>query len=435
MDPEHPPVVSHLLDRRSTRLGPFVALAVTIGLMAGAAVSATLRHQEGVEAFLLLILYGGSASLMGVIILRSRPGHGIGRIFVAGSLIIAVGFAALEAAQVLLPSSLPGPVKASLILIATAGPGLGIVLLGPVLAGAFPSGRFGPTARRVGLVLLAVLVPLVLLSYATTPTLEIGGLSATSPFYVRGSSLRVTFDLGQVMIIGYGTSLALAMIGIALRHWRADAVGRRQIRWVGMNLLVSVVLLALAYLGREGDSGWLFLSLAFLLSLLIPVSIAIAILRYRLYDLDRIVSKTVVYGLVTVVPFSVVVVVNVGLQSMLHSLTGDGPLAMVASALHSVTPHGPAFVAATTLLVAALFNPLRQCVQSRVDRRFHRARYDAERLVVTFAGRLRDELDPDHLAAELTRTAAAAVEPTTMSIWLRTPRIAVAPADLALAHE
>jgi hypothetical protein len=108
---------------------------------------------------------------------------------------------------------------------------------------------------------------------------------------------------------------------------------------------------------------------------------------------------------VTVVLVAIFWIVNLGLQQAMRPLTGNTPIA----------------VASSTLLVAALFNPVRSRIQAVVDHRFHRARYDAERLVESFSTRLRHELDLDHLAHDLTRTTSAAVEPTTASIWLRVP--------------
>jgi hypothetical protein len=403
-------MTSHPHDRSLTRLGPFAGTVVTVGLMAGAAVSGAIRGGDAwLALFLVFAIYAGSASLIGAIILRSRPGHGVGRICLAGGAILAVGYAALEMAEVL-----NGPLLAlgiesrqpllavgtSLLLIGAVAPFLGVVILGPVLLAAFPSGRFGPAARRGALVLLAVFVPLVVLTAATTPTFDSSGLSVANPLYLRGSSLRLAFDLTQVAIILYAASLALALIGIAFRYRRADPVGRLQIRWVGGNLLVSVVLFALAYLA---SGNWALFMLAVLVSLLTPASIAVAILRYRLYDLDRIVSNTVGYGLVTVVPFVVFAAVTLSLVFQMSPLVNNEEIA----------------VAAFTILVAALFNPVRIRVQRGIDRRFHRAHYDAERMVSDFAARLRDELDLPTIAAELASTTARAVEPTTADLWLR----------------
>ena len=134
-----------------------------------------------------------------------------------------------------------------------------------------------------------------------------------------------------------------------------------------------------------------------------PVSVAVAVLRYRQWDLDRLVSRTVTYALVTallVVPYLLVV------PAASRLAAGSGSLA----------------VAAATLAVAALFSPLRRRVQDLVDRRFNRRRYDAARTAAGFGGRLRDEVDLDAIAAELVAVVERTVQPTQASLWLRPPR-------------
>jgi hypothetical protein len=136
--------------------------------------------------------------------------------------------------------------------------------------------------------------------------------------------------------------------------------------------------------------------------LCIPLAVAVAVLRYRLWDLDRLVSRTVTYGLVTallVVPYLLILPVAT------HLAGGSGSLA----------------VAAATLAAAAAFAPLRRRVQDLVDRRFNRARYDAARTVAGFATRLRDQVDLDALAAELLATVDQTMQPTQTSLWLRPP--------------
>jgi hypothetical protein len=138
------------------------------------------------------------------------------------------------------------------------------------------------------------------------------------------------------------------------------------------------------------------------LLLSVPVAIAVAVLRYRLWDLDRLVSRTVAYALVTgllLVPYLLVV------PAATRLVAGSGSLA----------------VAAATLAVAAAFQPLRRRVQDLVDRRFNRRRYDAARTVEGFAARLRDQVDLDALRAELLTVVDQTVQPTQASLWLRPP--------------
>ena len=145
---------------------------------------------------------------------------------------------------------------------------------------------------------------------------------------------------------------------------------------------------------------WIPAEIAFVLP---PIAIGVAILRYRLYDIDRVISRTIGWVIVSAVLATVFVLV----------------ILLVQAVLAEVTPSNTFSVAASTLVVAALFQPLRRSVQKRVDRRFNRARYDAERTLTAFAERLRDEVDLDQLRTEILSTVSQVVEPTTVSIWLR----------------
>src|SRR5450631_716908 len=134
-----------------------------------------------------------------------------------------------------------------------------------------------------------------------------------------------------------------------------------------------------------------------------PVAIGLAVLCYRLYEIDRVISRTISWATVTVILGSLFVAVILVAQALLAPVTGSNELA----------------VAGSTLLVFALFAPLRRRVQRLVDRRFNRSRYDAERTVAAFAARLADEVDLDQLRAEILATVAATVEPSSVSLWLR----------------
>ncbi len=132
---------------------------------------------------------------------------------------------------------------------------------------------------------------------------------------------------------------------------------------------------------------------------LIPVAIGIAVLRYRLYDIDRIISRTVAYAIVT------------GLLVGVYA----GPVLLATQVLRL---HTPVAVAAATLIAAALFNPVRRRVQMRVDRQFNRARYDADQLAAAFAARLKDTVDLNSVRDDLTGIVSRALEPTHLSVWI-----------------
>jgi hypothetical protein len=192
-----------------------------------------------------------------------------------------------------------------------------------------------------------------------------------------------------------------------LRFRSSRGVERQQLRWIAAGAAVGVLgLLAVTAL-LVGGALFGFMSEAWVVVALVtlpcmPAAIAVAVLRYRLWDLDRLVSRTVSYGLVTgllVVPYLLI------LPAAARLGQGSGGLA----------------VAAATLTAAALFAPLRRRVQQAVDRRFNRRRYDAARTVAAFAARLRDQVDLDVLAAELLAVVDQTMQPTRASLWLRPP--------------
>ena len=183
-------------------------------------------------------------------------------------------------------------------------------------------------------------------------------------------------------------------------------------RWVlAADGFIVLSLLAFVGLGREDQAPWLFGVM--LVSIGLPVlAIAIAITRYHLYDIDRIVSSSITYGVVSAMLLGVFVALILIMPSIV-----SGVLATPGSELD------PRVVAISTLVVAALFDPVRRRVQSAVDRRFHRARYDATRIVAGFSGRLRDQLDLPTVSGELRATTVRALEPASTGVWLR-PRSA-----------
>jgi hypothetical protein len=189
---------------------------------------------------------------------------------------------------------------------------------------------------------------------------------------------------------------------VVLRFRASHGTERQQMRWVGTGAAAAVIGLLLAVPGAVGLLPTATTFVLFFGLLCPPVGVAVAVLRYRLWDLDRLVSRTVTYSLVT------------GLLAVPYLL-------VVPAATRLVGDAGSLAVAVATLTVAAAFQPLRRRVQDRVDRRFNRRRYDAARTVEAFAARLRDQVDLDALGAELLAVVERTVEPTRASLWLRPP--------------
>jgi hypothetical protein len=197
-------------------------------------------------------------------------------------------------------------------------------------------------------------------------------------------------------------ALIVGAVSLVLRFRRARGVERQQLRWLtwGATLAAAALLVAMAALAAE-DSGSTLLSLALgVCAALLPLATGAAILRYRLYDLDRIISRTLAYGLLTV-------------------LLGGGYAAVVLGLGQLLGQDSSLVVAAATLAVAAVFQPARRRIQQAVDRRFNRRRLDAARVIQAFSTRLRDQVDLDGLTAELLEVVDQTMQPTRASLWLR----------------
>jgi hypothetical protein len=207
-------------------------------------------------------------------------------------------------------------------------------------------------------------------------------------------------------IIPVFAALAVAAISLVVRYRRATGILRLQLRWLvaSISALVIGLLFGLSVaivIGQAaGNWAWIPVILAFPM---VPIAIGIAVSRYRLFEIDRLISRSIGYALVTVTLFALFAIVNLGAQAVLAPFVRGGTVA----------------VAISTLAVAATFNPLRVRLQRLVDRRFNRARYDQERTLVTFADGLRQDLDMDRLVAHIRGTVEAAVEPRSMTVWRR----------------
>jgi hypothetical protein len=186
-------------------------------------------------------------------------------------------------------------------------------------------------------------------------------------------------------------------------------VERQQLRWLALAAALTGVAAAVVGVGMAVGATAVPLFAAGVCLALLPLATGAAILRYRLYDLDRIISRTPAYGLLTV-------------------LLGGG-YALVVLGLGQLIGRDSSLVVAATLAVAAAFQPARRRVQAAVDRRFNRRRYDAVQTIAAFGDRLRQQVDLDTLRAELVAVVGQTVQPTSVSLWLRPSRSPEVPAS------
>ena len=221
---------------------------------------------------------------------------------------------------------------------------------------------------------------------------------------MREENLGVGDFIIMGMIVCALVTIGASIASLVLRYSRGDATRRRQINW----LFVAVVILLLdgitvAWFPTDALWRQVLSSIAFYM---IPLAMAVAILRYRLYEIDRIINRALVYGVLTLVLAGGYLVSVLVLQSVLP-----------------VAERSPLVVAASTLAIVALFRPLRTRVQSFIDRRFYRTRYDAERTVADFGARLRQEIDLDELNADLVGVVHRTMHPSAVSLWLRSSEV------------
>jgi hypothetical protein len=366
-------------------------LAVALIAVALAAnVAQLLRGWPGVLAVLSLVFVTVGAYLAG-----RRPANAVGWLLLGWGMVMAFGSftgAYVDRGLVRDPGSVPGPQWAAWAEAVVWHPAFSLLAFLLLL---FPHGRL-PSPRWRPFAWLTVAVYLTLsLSAAFSP----GAVNLYYPEVTPPVRLPVAAMADTVfgwVLVGQLLVLATALVSLVLRLRRAPGEERQQVKWF-VYTVVTVVLVFVSTTLALG-AGYLFPLFG-----LIPVSVAVAVFRYRLYDIDRLINRTLVYGLLTALLAGVYAALVFLLGALLDPVAGDSALA----------------VAASTLAVAALFQPARRRVQQLVDRRFDRRRYDAARTVEAFSGRLRDQVDLDTLAAELLGVVDATMQPTRASLWLR----------------
>ncbi len=279
--------------------------------------------------------------------------------------------------------------------------------------GLLPSPRWRPIA-----VAGIALAGLTLVGLMVTPRQVAlpapGGVSLTYPNPLGVDSLK---PLGSLFsLAGAGAGLAVlsvavfgaAFVALVVRYRSGDPVRRQQIKWLGFLAVAALACQLVAVLATVGCgcsqtplSFVAGMATGFIALIGIPTAITIAILRYRLYEIDRIINRALVYGLLT----AVLAGVYVGLAVGIGSLAGSNANSLV--------------IAGSTLVVAALFQPVRRRIQGLIDRRFYRQKYDSQRTLEAFSARLRDHVDLDELHAHLLDVVDQTVRPASMSLWLR----------------
>jgi cell division protein FtsL len=364
--------------------------------------SAGLPNEHPLENAVLIVGFGAFA-VVGAVLVAKRPTNAIGWIMAAVALIVSIFHAGdTYTAYVMVTRGHPDA-------LAVVGAWIGSWYWIPFLALAliylpllFPDGRllsrrWLPVAVLPGIGALSIVVLGALAE--TLPVNEAPGYEIDNPIGIEGlgrvEDLPIFGVLDGLLFVG----IVGAAASVVVRFRRSRGVERQQMKW----FVYAAALLLLSPV--EGLLPEIVSGVWFGVVLIgLPTAIGIAVLRYRLYDIDLVINRTLVYGPLTVMLILVYLVGVVSLQYAFRALTGqESQIAIVAS----------------TLAIAALFNPLRRRVQAFVDRRFYRRKYDAAKTLESFSAKLRDETDLDRLGGELISVVRETMQPAHASLWLR----------------
>jgi hypothetical protein len=357
-------------------------------------------------------ILAASYSAVGAMIVFRRPGNPIGWILLLGGLCNGLNAFSWEYARyALLTTSGSWPLGPFFAWLSTWMFAPGFVASFPLTLLLFPTGRPPSPRWRPLLWLIAAGLALAVLPMAVAAW-PLRGTELVTGFLWESEALGdlvVTLQRAGVGVIIL--CILASVVSIGFRYRRAAGEERQQLKWLvyagALMFVVTVTASPSALFELSGFAGTLLSVLAPLALPSIPVAVGIAILRHRLYDIDIVINRTLVYGLLTATLAGVYVVCVVVLQYLFHALTGgESQLAVVAS----------------TLLIAALFNPLRRRIQGTIDRRFYRRKYDAKRVLDEFAVRLRDETDLEVLGDDVIAVVRETMQPAYVSLWLRPSR-------------
>ena len=367
------------------------ALATTAAVLPSEAATVPAAAYEA----LVYVAVGG----LGVAVTRRRPANPVGWLLQLVAVALAVNAVGTD---VVLRSAAVGGTPGGLVpaaawctnwvWIAAIVPAF---TLFPLL---FPTGR--PPSPAWGVLLRVALLAAAAtwLGAAFAPGRLDSAPHVRNPVGIDHPAVEVVGWVGFAVLL---PSTIGAIASLVLRFRRAEGVERQQLKWVA----AAAALLPFGFVAlglRDDETGFLLLLTALLL---VALAVAVAMLRYRLYDLDVVVNRALVYGSLTVLLAASYVAGVLLLQLALQPLTRSSDLA----------------VAGSTLAVAALFRPARAHVRALVDRRFYRSRYDAARTLSTFTAQLRDQLDADALVTDVCRVVDDTVHPVHVSLWVPTP--------------
>ena len=402
-------------DRRTTlashasvgRVAVGVGLAVTLLLQFADAPVAALAHQLTVPSYVVMTAVVFSFAAAGAVVAYHQPRNAIGWLLLGAGAFLAISDVASDysvlAYRVHHGGLSLGPL--AVLVQPSWAPGIVCIAMSIML---FPDGRLPAGRWRWGL-----------WAFLALGALWLGGAFSIAINAIAGHTIHIN-PAGDLAIIdkptggaawwGYVQDAFFPALALSALLWwirqvmifrRARGEQRQRLKWLISGIAISVVTGILSVLG--GGGSWLGEALNAAVSAglaAFPISIGVGIMRYRLYEIDRLISRTLSYAILT-------------------ALLAGTFIGLIALTTNTLALSGRVGVAASTLAAAALFNPLRIRVQRLVDRRFNRARYDADATVAAFSAALRDAVDLDTVRAELLAAVQHAVQPSSASIWIR----------------
>jgi hypothetical protein len=344
----------------------------------------------------------------GALVASHRPENPVGWLLCLTALAFTIGgvcvgvseYAVREQRDNLVAATVAAWVGAFVWMIGVGVAATFVLLLFP--DGHLPSRRWRPVAWLAGTSLCLTTTGLALSPGRIEDTRVTNPVGLTAADTVLAAAVATGLAL-------LGVSILASCLSLAVRFRNAGREQRQQLKWIAYTLPLVVLWMAASAVVESTHSGNAAVEIAnTLVSIgltVVPVSIGVAMLRHRLYDIDVVINRTLVYGALTATLAAAYLGSVLVLQQVLNPLTAQSDLA----------------VAVSTLAVAALFRPARARIQGAVDRRFYRRRYDAARTLESFTGRLRDEVDLGSVSTDLRGVVHDTMQPVQVSLWLRSP--------------
>jgi hypothetical protein len=381
-----------------------LASIVSVLVAASVPLGIASKNVTSETAFVLLML---PFAIVGVIVARRQPRNAIGWLMLSLAVIVLVASDAGAYALVAFRYGHPGLPLARLA-VAVAPGWAALVLLLPLPVLLFPDGRAPGGIWRVtlwayiafcGLVVIAIVIGDAKVFSDRHPQLDSTG--ELNSFNASNTHDWVT-TFEHVMVLSYALLAMSWVVRQIVRYRRSVGAPRQQLKWLmagGTVCIVGLIAALLAHSSSSAVARAIVAPIGFGAVAALPVGIGVGILKYRLYDIDRLISRTVSYALVT------------GVLVCAY-------IAMIALTTRVISFSSSVGVAASTLVAAGLFTPVRRRVQKNVDRHFNRSRYDADVIVAAFAAHLRESVTLDATTVDLLDTVNRAVEPTHAALWL-----------------